>query len=217
MLTFPLSRTDFADGLRILSCDFDLTENRRTTETGGGELLISDLGPRLWSGTITVSEFTHAGQRRSQALVQALRQFGASFMIGDPKGRYPAADQDGSKLGSATPTLSTPVAGSSDISLAGLPVGYVLTPGDYIGFEYGTDPVRNALHQVIVADAPAAADGTMTVSVVPPIRPGASDGAEVILVGASCKAVVIPGSFKAGTIGLASTSGFSFSWRQVLK
>lgn len=215
MLSFPLSLEDFADGLRTVSFNWDLSENRKVTQTGGGELLVSDLGPRLWQGSVAVAPHTHNGQRRAQALAQALRQGAGSFMIGDPKGQFPQSDSDGTILGSTVVSLSAPVAGSSTVSLAGLPAGYVITPGDYLSFEYGS-PARYALHQVVVGGTSNGTDA-LSVSVVSSIRPGATDGAPVRLVRPFCKAIVVPGSFKSGTIGLAATSGFSFQFRQTMR
>ena len=216
MFNFPLQLNEFADGLRVRSQDWDLSENLRSTEDGGGRILTADVGPRLWEGSITVAPDTAAGQRAAQALAQVLRQAGASFLINDRKGKFPAADPDGTMLGAAAVTLSAPVAGSDTISMAGLPSGYVLTPGDYLSYAYGTADEKVALHQVTVGGA-AADDGTLTIGVVSRVRPGVSDGAAVTLIGASCKAIMVPGSFKAGTIGLASTAGFSFSFRQTLR
>lgn len=215
MLTFPLPLSAFNDGLRVVSQEFDLSENRRVTETGGGELLVSDLGPRLWRGSIEVAPATHAGQRRAQALAQALRQGAATFMVCDRKARFPAADPTGALLGAATVTLHNPVADSPDVTLAGLPVGYVLTPGDFLAFSYGS-PARQALHQVVVG-ATAAANGRATLTVVPSIRPGAAHAAPVALVNPSCRAMLVPGSFRAGTSTPGAAGGFSFEWRQVLR
>lgn len=215
MLMFPLPRAAFADGLRIAAFDWDLGENRRVTETGGGELLVSDLGPRLWSGSITIAANTHDGARRAQALAHALREGAASFLIGDPKGRRPASDPTGALLGAAAVSLYAHTPGSMDLTLAGLPAGFVLTPGDYLSFTYGS-PARYALHQVVVGGA-AGLDGRRALTVVPRVRVGAVNGAAVSLVSASCKAIVVPGSFKSGTIGLAATAGFAFDFRQTLR
>lgn len=215
MLTFPLSFEQFAGTLRVASLDWDLSENRQVSEDGGGNLLIADNGPRLWGGTIAVTPHSHAHQRKAQALLQALRQGVATFYVGDKMARFPAADPGGLVLGAAVLTLSSPVTGSSTINLAGLPADYEMTPGDYLSFDYGAG--RRALHQVYVGGR-AAADSTISLSVVPAIRPGATDGTAVTLIGATCKAVVVPGSVKTGTIGRGGiTGGFSFAFRQSLR
>lgn len=216
MFNFPFQLNEFADRLRIRSQDWDLSENLRVTEDGGGRLLTADAGPRLWEGSVTIAPDRHADQRRAVALAHVIRQAQASFLIGDPKGKFPIADPDGSLLGGAVVTLSEPVAGADTIALDGLPEGYVLTPGDYLSYAYGSQDEKVALHQVTTGGA-AAADGTLAVGVVPRVRPGVADGTAVTLIGAACKAVLVPGSFKAGTIGLASTAGFSFSFRQTLR
>lgn len=214
-MAFPLSLTEFADGLRVRSSTPDLGENQVMSETGGGELIVADAGPRLWGGSIAVAADTPDGQRRAQALATALRQGGRSFMFCDPRGRYPASDPDGSELGDAEPALSSPAAGASVVSLTGLPAGYTLTGGDYLAFEYGS-PARYALHQVVL-DAAADADGAVELDIVPPLRPGAADGAAVSLINPSCRAVMVPGSFKPSKNGLGASEGFSFQWRQTLR
>lgn len=214
MLTFPLSSSEFAEGLRINAYTFDLSENRRVTETGGGELLFSDLGPRLWEGELAVSTDTPAAQRRAQALAQALREGRATFIMVDPRGRYPAADPDGTLLGSSSVVLVEPEPGPG-LTLGGLSAGYTLTPGDYVAFSYGT-PTRYALHQVVVGGEADAA-GRVSLTVVPKVRAGVPDETSVQLVNAGCEMVIIPDSFKASGVGLAVAGGFSFSFRQLLR
>ncbi|GGH24394.1 hypothetical protein SAMN05444007_103401 [Cribrihabitans marinus] len=213
---FPLQFREFAAGLRVNSQEFDLSESLRVTEDGGGRMLVSESGPRLWQGSLTITTDTHVAQDQAQALAQVMRSAGASFLIGNLKRKFPKADPMGSILGAASVTLSAPITGSNTISLSGLPSGYVLTAGDYLSFAYGDEDEKVALHQVTVGGV-AETDGTLTVGVVSRVRPGAFDGAAVTLIGAACKAIIVPGSFKAGRIGLASTSGFSFSFKQTLR
>lgn len=213
---FPMQLDQFADGLRVRSQEFDLSENLYQTEDGGGRFLTADAGPRMWEGSITVTPNSHTEQRKAQALAQVLRQAGATFLVNDRKGKFPIADPDGTLLGGAPVRLSGPVAGSDQLTLAELPEGYVLTTGDYLSYSYGESGEKIALHQVTFGHV-AASNGTVTVGIMPRVRPGVVDAAPVSLIGAACKAVMVPGSFKAGAIGLASTAGFSFSFRQTLR
>lgn len=217
ILTFPLALADFADGLRVRSFGWDLSENRRTSETGGGEILTSDLGPRLWRGAVEIAPNTYDGQRAAQALAHALRSGGRTFFVSPWKSQYPTEDPDGSLLGAATPSLKTPTGGSDVVTLQGLPVGYVLGAGDYFSFAYGTSPTRYALHQIAAVSGPADAAGELQVQIVPAIRPGAADGDAVTLVKPACKAIVRPGSFKSSEIGLAAAGGLSFEFHQTLR
>jgi len=215
MLSFPLTNEQFANKLKFVAQVFDLSENRQVSEQGNGEILISDLGPRLWHGSITVRTDEHDEQVQVHALAQSLRQGVGTFHIGDRMRRFPSADPDGSLLGGAAVTLSAPTPGSSTMTLSGLPDGYKLTPGDYLSFDYGEG--RRALHQVVIGGQ-VGPESTISLSVVPAIRPGSQDGAAVNLVDATCKAIMVPGSFKAGTIGLGGiTKGFSFNFRQSLR
>ena len=217
LLTFSLSLEDFADGLRVRALGWDLTENVRHTQNGGGEVLVSDLGPRLWRGSVKLAPDTFDGQRAAQALAQSLRTRGRTFFLSPWKSQYPAADPDGSILGAATPSLKSPTGGSDVVTLQGLPVGYDLRAGDYFSFAYGASPTRYALHQIFAVSGAADAAGELQVQVVPAIRLGAADGAAVTLVKPFCKAIIRPGSFKASEIGLAGADGFSFEFQQTLR
>lgn len=217
LLTFPMPLADFADGLRVRSLDWDLSENRRTSRSGGGEILTADLGPRLWRGTVKVAPNTHRAQASAQALAQALRSGGRTFFVSPWKSQYPVADPDGSILGAAAPSLKEPTGGSDVVTIQSLPVGYDLRPGDYFSFAYGSSPTRYALHQIAAVSGVADANGEVQAQVVPAIRPGAADGDAVTLVKPFCKAILVPGSFKSSSIGLAAADGFSFDFQQTLR
>lgn len=106
---------------------------------------------------------------------------------------------------------------SRELQLSGLPVGYVLTPGDMLAFSYATSPVRFALHRVVVGGAADGAGLSPSIEVVPHIRPGAAVGAAVTLVRAPCKVLLMPDSVNFGNRGRRHTSGISFSFMQTLR
>jgi len=78
-----------------------------------------------------------------------LRGAGASFMAYDVTRGAPLFDPTGAVLGAATPTIHELLAGARELRLAGLPGGYVISSGDYVGFACGLGPVRQALHRVV--------------------------------------------------------------------
>lgn len=216
-LTFPLPLDDFFAGLQITVLGFDLTENSRSVQTGGGEVLVSDLGPRLWAFDVEVNTRTHAEARKAEALGRALRQAGRSFFAFDPSAAYPSADRDGAILGASSPVIATLDADNRRMAISGLPGGYVLTRGDLLSFIYGS-PARYALHEVLTEAVIADGSGvTPLFEVSPFIRSGAATGAAVTLVRPFCKAVMVPGSFRPGTRRAVLTSGFTFSARQTLR
>ena len=217
MYTFPLPHNHFMDALPIERMTCDLPAAVEMSETGGGELLTSALGTRLWQGEVTLGKMTQDEAAWALAQIDAARQIGASFMIYDVSRAAPRSDLTGATLGSASPTLSAVASHRREIRLTGLPAGYQLWRYDYIAFSYGTDPTRFALHRSVDATTASAGGLTGWLEVVPPIRPGFTLGAPVILKRASCKAVIVPGSVQPGRRTHTMTEGASFRWQQTLR
>jgi hypothetical protein len=217
LLNFPLPLSQFMLSVPVVEMSFDLSEAMAADETGRGEVLTAALGARLWGGTVTVARrrLDLAGQY--SVLVDLLRQPGASFYIGDLARRFPAADPSGLVLGPTVPTLATVSGDQREVTLAGLPAGYVLGPGDFIAFDYGTSPLRRALHRVVHGGGAASAAGVSpALEVVPPIRAGFAVGAAVTLVDPACKAVLVPGSATPSRSRRALGDGLAFSFLQTL-
>jgi len=216
-LTFPLPLVDFFAGLKISTMPFDLGESLLSSQTGGGEIITVDNGPRLWSGSVSVPPNYHVPMRQVEALAHTLRQGGRSFFVTDTTAGYPAADPDGTTLGASTPAIASLDADNKRLTIDGLPAGYVLTRGDMLSFTYGS-PTRHALHQIVTSSVTADGAGlTPLFEVTPFIRPGAAVDAAVTLVQPYCKAVLVPGSYQAGVRNPGMTSGFSFSFQQTLR
>jgi len=216
-ITFPLGRTDFFTPLATAEVTFDLSEAMSATETGGGEIIRANYGPRLWQGRVTVRANTYLNLDRLLARAELLRQPGASFLVTPRHRQGPQADPEGTALGSASPTITGMAANTREITLAGLPGGYVLTEGDLIGFTYLTSPTRYALHRIMETRTASGAGGISNMEVSPPVRPGAVWPRPVTLVRPRCKAVVLPGSFEAPLMTRSPRAIFSFAWRQTLR
>lgn len=215
--SFPLATAEFMDLLPIREMSFELSEAMETDETGGGELLTSDLGTRLWQGEILLGDMTPDEADDALGMLDLIRRAGGSFMVHDRARPWPRADWQGAAISGASPVLHTIAASTREIRLAGLPAGYQLRRRDCLAFSYGAGPTRFALHRLA---APVTANGsglTPLVEVVPNIRPGASTGAAVTLVTAACKAVIVPGSYQPGRRKGRLTTGASFKWQQTLR
>lgn len=216
-VSFPLSLTEFLDLLSISAVTMSLGEAVIQSQTRGGDILRSDLGARLWAGRIVVAPATRAAMDQQVALAEALLEAAGSFMVARRSRIGPQSDPTGAILGAATPAISAVSSDRRDLSLTGLPAAYVVTRGDLLSFDHGTDPVRRHLHRVL-ATRSANGAGTMTqLSVTPPVRAGIGAGPLVTLVRPSCKAVIVPGSFSPETEGPSVTEGFGFDWRQTLR
>ena len=215
-LTFPLAPAEWMDVLAVQDVTFSAQPQVEMSQTGAGEFLRRQMGPTLWSGSVTTRNFRYDCGAERAALLGALQEPGASFLVYNKRKQFPAGDPDGVKLGSFTPTLGA-VAGSGDVTINGLPGLYWLRAGDYFGFTYGSNPTRYALHQV-VADKRANSSGVVSGLVVHPrIRSGWVAGASVTLIKPVCKAVVVPGSVSEAVYGPVAMSGLSFRWQQTLR
>jgi hypothetical protein len=215
-LAFPLTLAELFDGLAKVETRFSLTDNVENNETQGGEIITASYGPRLWTGSVTVRGNAYTTLDSLLSRVNLIRQSGASFFVGQSVRSGPLADPTGSILGAGTPTITAVNANRRDVTLGGLPSGYVINRGDLLSFTYSSSPTRNALHQVVTGGT-ASGGGAVTVEVTPNVREGFSTPFNIKLVNPQCKAVYMPGSFNDPPTSRAVQTTFSFSWRQTLR
>jgi hypothetical protein len=216
-ISFPINRIDFFTPLATVETTFALSEAYSVTETGGGEILTASYGPRLWEGQVAVHANTYLNMDALVAKVELLRQPGASFNVHQSHRRGPQADQLGIGLLGSSPTITAVAANNRDITIAGLPAGYVLTEGDMLSFSYLSSPTRYALHRVVETKTATGGGAISAIEVVPPIRPGATFPRALTFERPFCKAVIVPGSYGAPTVTRQSRTAFSFAWRQTLR
>lgn len=215
-LTFPLSRAAFFDLLPIRKITLDIPEVVAHSRTRGGEIIASDNGARLWQAEITLGRTLRAEFAQVRPLLNLLRGAAGSFMMCDPTRPFPQWDPNGSKLGSAAPVISA-LPNAREISISGLPANYRLMRDDLIGFSYGTNPQRFALHEVVTPKNANASGALTLLEVNPPLRPGAAVGAAITLIRPVCKAMIVPGSFKPGGFDATLSEGTTFSVIQTLR
>ncbi|MGV8949696.1 MAG: hypothetical protein ACOH2M_01240 [Cypionkella sp.] len=217
-LTFPLSTANFMDLLKVHQMRMDTPEQVEVNQTGGGEILRADLAPMLWRGEVRLGAQTRKEAADPDVLLDLLRPAGRSFYAYDTRRPAPLLDPKGLLLGANIPTIYALVAGGRELRLQSLPAGYVLSRGDYLSFDYGTAPIRRALHRVVDATVTVAGTGiTPVFEVTPPLRAGANTGAVVTLIKASCKAVLLPGTVDKGTSQRVVTRDMMFQFQQTLR
>ena len=217
-VSFPLSTASFFDLLLIRTLKFECPELVEMNTTGGGELLRADLAPMLWTGDVRFGTMLLTEAAMAEGLLDLLRGPARSFYAYDARRPAPLLDPTGSILGAAAPTLYSVAANNRDIRLQALPNGYRLSRGDYLAFDYGTAPVRRALHRVFTSLVTTAVGGiTPTFEVTPPLRAGAAVGAAVTLIKAACKAVILPNSIDTGTTSKTVNDGMAFKFSQTLR
>lgn len=216
--SFPLSYAQFMALLPIRDITFELPPAFEISgETEGGELITAARGERLWQGEIQLGDMTADEAAECLAMIDVVQRPGGSFLCHDISRPRPRSDPDGAILGAASPTLSSVDPNNRDIRLAGLPSGFQLRRYDYLTFTYGSNPVRRALHRVAEPATAAGSGITGAFEVSPAIRPGFAIGTSVNLVRASCKAIIVPGSFNPGRRSATLTVGAGFRFAQTLR
>lgn len=195
-LTYPLPLADFWLRLPIRRIKFAPPGMTTHARTRGGEILPAAIGDRLWQADVEMDLMTADEWRAIRPLLHVLDDAGPSFLMTDPLHPAPAADPTGAGLTGAQPKIDR-VGADGQLHLTGLPARYQLSAGDMIGWRYGTNPVRQALHEIVL-DAPATVAGLASLTLTPPPQPGWSAGADVVLIRPRCKAVLLPDSLDEG-------------------
>jgi len=215
-LTYPLTFAQFLGALRVEEVTFRLSHPQEHTRLGDGTMISASLGASLWTGTIKLAQANHARHAEMEALIGLMDQPGATFLCHDPRHIGPASDPTGSILGSRSVTIHSLASNMRELRLTGLPSGYVLSAGDMLGFQYGSNPVRHALHRVVVGGTASSSGLTPMLELVPNLRLGAVAGLTVSLIRPACKARLLPES-NYGSGRQAISRGVSFDFIQTLR
>lgn len=215
--SFPLSLAQFADQLTITEVKWRLQEQQELSGLGSGEILAANLGPSQWTGEVRLAVGYHDDVAEIQALIETLDGSINPFFLYDPRKMYPRDDPGGVKLGASVPRIYMVGANNKSLALKGLPNGYVLSRGDFLSFEYGTNPVRRAFHRISETVTAGANGITAEFEVRPHLRPAAVMDLVVTLVKPAAKVIIVPNTFDPGTGRAAVTDGMSFQVIQTLR
>ena len=218
-ITFPAGLDVFFSKLPIQSAEPDLQDSYEAEETGRGEIITTEMGERLWQMTVNLRPMEYDEAEEIQALIRMFRRAGATFLAYPIPRMYPRFDPNGSAILSSglQPVLHTVGANMRDIRIGGLPPGYRLAGGDFISWAYGSNPTRNALHQVVGATVSAASNGiTPNLEVNPPVRLGYETPQNVAITRPRMKALILPGSASPAKMAGMWATGASFTIRQTL-
>ncbi|MTH62112.1 hypothetical protein [Paracoccus litorisediminis] len=207
-----LNLSQFSNKLRVTGFTLHCPTPKAISRTGGGEVLQARLGPSLWQGECQLSFSPQVKTAGIRALIDLLLDPGQTFNFSPVDYYGPAADLGGVALGSASVTLSAVASNNRDLTLAGLPSGYVLSPDDLLSFTHsGGIP---ALHRLVVG-ATANGSGVATVEVWPRVRPGWAAGAAVQLKTPFLRAIML--EREPGSSARIMHSGISFNFLQSLR
>ncbi len=195
-----MTDTTFFDTLKISAVRWWLNEPFEINRLGDGSILKSSLGAALWQVEATIARAHHRDLADVEARVAKLQRPGQTFLAHDPRHEYPRADPGGVILGAATPVIHTLAENNREIRLSGLPEGYVISDGDLIGWQYGSAPVRHALHRVVAGATASGAGLTPLIEVAPFVRPGVIPGTTAVqLIRPPIRAVLESADYGSGT------------------
>ena len=213
-LTLPLATADLVDLLRIRDVAWNLMDQEEVSGLGSGEGLTADLGPKLWEGECTTVDIRTADLEKWKARFHILDGSNNAFYLYNPSVAYPETDPDGTALAGASVTVLAIEANRKEMSLAGLPAGFVVPWGAYASITGGS-PSRTALVH-LAADATADGTGeTGNVEFRPHLRSWITAGMAVTLIKPVAKVKLVPRSLRSESVG-QSTSRLRFTARQTL-
>ncbi|MGR3599194.1 MAG: hypothetical protein ACU0FH_02140 [Heliomarina sp.] len=217
-ISFPLGRGGFFGQLPVSEQRFQLGENVEVSGLGEGSILRDQLGPRLWSGNCMIDRMNFDDARSIIDRIELLLDSNGSFLIWRLDSSHPVLDPKGSIISGASPEIHQLESNNVELQISGLPAGYELRRGDMFSFQYGSNPVRYALHRVSTSSVVADGSGTTpTFEVRPHIRPGATIGAAVEFDRPHCKAIIVPGSYQPGSSRRTKLRSISFDFIQTLR
>jgi hypothetical protein len=201
--------TDIMDVLPISDVSFMLNWQQEMSQQSGGSPRTADVGEELWLAKIGCNALTKQEARIAEAMLDGLRGAIDTFYVWNARAPYPFADLTGAVLGASAVTIYALGGDNKSLRLAGLPVGYVLSIGDYLSFDTGNAPnVRRCLHRLTSGGTADGAGRTGFMSVTPHIRAGAANGLAVSLKKPAAEMFVLPGTLAAqslkGSLGTLS-------------
>lgn len=202
--------TDIMNILPVSDVSFLPQWQQEMSQQAGGKPGVADVGEELWLAKIGCAALTKEEAHRAEARINALRGAIGTFYVHNPRAPYPLADLNGVLLGASTVTIYALGGDNKSLRFAGLPVGYVLTEGDFFAYDTGEPPdVRRCLHQ-LTGDAVADVNGrTALVSVIPHLRAGVATGITVNLKKPAAEMIILPGTLDAASFkGSLGTLGF---------
>lgn len=197
--------TDLMTAISMKAVDFTLDFGQETAGQGSGATRSLDLRPAFWRARFLTAPATHGQALGIQALIESLVGSIGSFLVWDPRARYPQADPTGSILGASSVIVhSSP--GGRQLALSGLPAAYVLTRGDMLSITHANGIALHRVSETVTADAFGI---TPIFQVEPFVLDDIVQGLAVDLTDPSAEMVLVPGSFSPAMPGPFQTT-FSF-------
>lgn len=208
-ITFPLPLSAFADLLKIKSVTADIQRNDQIDGLENGQILASEIAPPLRKLTVNIAPLSYDEDSEISAIIESMDGSIQPFYMFVPPRLYPQSDPKGSLIAGHVITITNVNSDGKSLTLSGFPVGYKVTRGDFVSFNFGGAANLRALHRAVQTVA-ADASGNAIIEFRPHIHPGTATGTIVTLVKPALKAIMIPGTYNPGTVESQFVSGKSF-------
>lgn len=212
--SYPLNLAQFSDRLRVIGLTMRCPRPTSSSRTRGGEVMRAGMGAALWQGECTLGFEQLANTRGMRGLIDMLMDENASFIFSPVDYFGPASDRMGTALTGASVQLVSVASNNRDMTIEGLPAGFVVSFDDLLSFTYGAAPIRYGMHRVVTPSAVANAQGRATFEVWPRVRPGWQAGAAIQLKKPRFKAVM--NESEGGAAAGLRLTGMSFTYVQQL-
>ncbi|MDN5786908.1 hypothetical protein [Pseudorhodobacter sp.] len=194
-LTFP--RADILTGLQfqVSTPRIKPLWRQEMSRTAGGVTLVKDLGPLLWQVSYLTRRLLRDRAGEVETDLLTLENGGQLFIGYDPARPFPASDKVSVLSGV---TVNVIHADRLALRLSGLPPAFVLTKGDWVSIDDGTN-----LHLLRAAETVTAAGTGLSpwFEVRPGLRPSIIAGQPVTLRYAPALFMVDPGSVERNADG----------------
>lgn len=177
---------------------FMLQWQQETSQQSGGTPRVADVGEPLWFAKIPCNVVTTDEARDCEAALESLQGGIGTFYLHNPRFPYPRLDPAGAILGANNVTIYALGDDNKSLRLAGLPVGYVISRGDF--FHFNTGGTRRCFHRFTASGVADGAGRTPSISVVPHLRAGVSTGLAVTLKRPAAEMFLVSGSYDAASI-----------------
>jgi hypothetical protein len=175
-LTFP--RTDVLSVARYSDQKFKLVSRQELSSQGNGVVRGKDFGSAIWTAEYSTTAMRSDDGVAFEALLNSLDGVIQPFEAYDLRRKNPRMYPDGAFADSGY--ISFINTNNKAIALSGLPANFVLSPGDYLSFDYGDNDTR-ALHQVVEGITANASGQTNQFEIRPFLRPGVEVDTDVTL------------------------------------
>lgn len=231
----------FFDLLRFMPMRWEIQRNDELSGVGSGVVYQAELAPPLWTATVTLRPVRLTEANQASALINSLQGALEPFMFRDPFVCGPRLDPDGALLNNENPEYAAtdystgetgypgavlnfsgdeyllPGAGGgtvgsasgTSLSLTGLPENYQLSIGDKL--QITTSGGQTAFVEVSEPVTASALGATGPFKVFPRLPVAVGTGNSVTLYQPACPCVLVPGSFRSGSISGNVVSGMTFS------